>query len=149
MRPRPPWSPARAHEILSGIRAPVPVLLALQSLQEEFGFVHGDAVPLTADVLNVSRADVFGVLTYYRDLRREPPPAVEVQVCMGEACQAVGARGLRGSAEALAGPDTEVRDVFCLGNCALGPTAVVNGRIIGRATGDQVSRAVVEAAGAS
>ena len=78
-------------DVLARIDEPGPVLLALQSLQAEFGHVHDEDVALVAVAFNVSRADVYGVLTFYRDLRTTPPPDVEVRVCMGEACQAVGA----------------------------------------------------------
>ncbi len=110
--------------------------MALQALQEEFGYVPAEAVPFVAEVFNVSRADVYGVLTFYRDLRQAPPPAIRVEVCMGEACQSVGSRDLRRAAHEVVGDDGEVRDVFCVGNCALGPAATVNGRLIGRATKD-------------
>ena len=94
-----PWSPDRAREILSAIDDPGPVLIALQALQEEFGYVPGGAVPLVAETFNVSRADVYGVLTFYSDLRSTPPAPIEVRVCLGEACQSVGARPLLEAAE--------------------------------------------------
>ena len=148
MRPAREWSTDRAREILQQIHEPGPVLLALQAVQEEFGYVPADAVPLVAEVFNVSRADVYGVLTFYRDLRQEPVPEGEIQVCMGEACQAVGARDLRRAARTLVGDDA-VRDVFCLGNCALGPTAVVSGRLVGRANDRELAHALDDSRGAS
>mgnify|MGYP003392137017 FL=1 len=120
---------------------PPAILPALQALQDELGYVPHDAIAEIAVRLNVSRADVFGVLTYYSDLRTARPPDVLVRICMGEACQSVGARDLR--AAVRPGPGCEVRTVYCLGNCALGPTAEVNGRVIGRATSETV-RARVE-----
>lgn len=110
------------------------MLVCLQRVQEELGYVPDVAVPIVARACGVSRAEVHGVLTYYRDLRRTPPAPVQVQVCLGEACQAVGARALLTSAQTLAetNPDIEVHEVFCVGNCALGPNAVVNGRLHGR-----------------
>jgi formate dehydrogenase subunit gamma len=139
------WSAEAARAVLAGIDDPGPVLIALQALQETFGYVHPDALPLVAEAFNVSRADVYGVLTYYRDLRTTMPAAVEVRVCMGEACQAVGARQLRVEVDELADIACDVSAVFCMGNCALGPTAVVNDRLIGRATGGLVRRAVTDA----
>ena len=138
------WSPEAARDVLAIIDEPGPVLVALQSLQASFGYVHPDALQLVADAFNVSRADVYGVLTYYSDLRSTPPADVEIRVCMGEACQAVGARGLLDSAQSARSARVDVTHVFCMGNCALGPTAVVNGRLIGRATVDQVRSAVRE-----
>ncbi len=102
-------------------------------------------VALVADAFNLSRADVFGVLTFYGDLRTSPPPEVAVRVCMGEACQAVGSRALLTRVGAQRDGSCEVDQVICMGNCALGPTAVVNGRLIGRATGARVEQAVDEA----
>ncbi len=141
MTPGDRWSADRAREVLGRIDDPGPVLLALQALQEEFGYVPAESVPLVAEVFNVSRADVYGVLTFYRDLRQAPPPALRIEVCMGEACQSVGSRVLRRSADSVAGDQGEVRDVFCLGNCALGPAATVNGRLMGRVTGEALLRA--------
>lgn len=139
------WSVDAARDLLARIHEPGPVLLALQSLQEEFGYVHPDALQLVADAFNVSRADVYGVMTFYTELRSGPPALTEVRVCMGEACQAVGARGLLADTQSVLSADVDVTHVFCMGNCALGPTAVVNGRLIGRASADRVRTAVREA----
>jgi formate dehydrogenase subunit gamma len=138
-----PWSPESARALLMEIDEPGPVLVALQTLQAAFGYVHSDSIPIVADVFNVSRAEVYGVLTFYSDLRTTPPLDVEVRICMGEACQAVGARSLRADADALIGPSCDVQNVFCLGNCALGPAAVVNDRMIGRADASTLRDAVM------
>jgi formate dehydrogenase subunit gamma len=140
-----PWSPESARAILVTIDEPGPVLIALQELQTVFGYVHPDSIPILADVFNVSRAEVYGVLTFYSDLRTTPPLDVEVRICMGEACQAVGARSLRADADALIGPSCDVQNVFCLGNCALGPAAVVNDRMIGRVDASTLHQAVTAA----
>lgn len=139
------WSADAARAVLARIDEPGPVLIALQSLQEAFGYVHPDGLQIVADTFNVSRADVYGVMTFYSDLRSAPPAPVEVRVCMGEACQAVGARGLLDASQSVLSTGVDVTHVFCMGNCALGPTAVVNGRLIGRATADRVRSAVREA----
>lgn len=138
------WSADAAREVLARIDEPGPVLLALQSLQESFGYVHPDALQLVADAFNVSRADVYGVMTFYTDLRSSPPADIEIRVCMGEACQAVGARGLLDDTQSVLSAGVDVTHVFCMGNCALGPTAVVNGRLIGRATVDRLRSALRE-----
>jgi formate dehydrogenase subunit gamma len=119
--------------------------MALQAIQEAFGHVPSDAVGLVAEHFNVSRAEVYGVLTFYSDLRSTPPTAVEVRICMGEACQAVGARELLAHADTAIAPDCDVRHVFCMGNCALGPTAVVNGTMLGRTSGALVASAIESA----
>jgi formate dehydrogenase subunit gamma len=120
---------------------PGPLLLALKELQQEFGYVAPSAVPLVADELNVSRAEVHGVLTFYTDLRTTPPGQHHLQVCRAEACQARGADALVAHAQASLAcglgettPDQAITldDVFCLGNCALGPAVAVDGHMYGR-----------------
>lgn len=115
------------------------ILPCLQRIQEAFGYIPDEALDPVADFLNVSRAEVVGVLTYYHDLRRTPPPAVAVSVCFAEACQAQGARALVGE---IASAAIEFSRVYCLGNCALGPAAMVNGRLIGRCDLPAVQAAV-------
>jgi len=136
------WSEDAARQVLAGIDEPGPVLIALQALQAQFGYVHADAVPLIAQRFNVSRADVYGVLTFYTDLRTTPAPATEVRICMGEACQSVGARALLADARGSVTDGLEVGHVYCLGNCALGPAATVNGCLLGRATPATLARAM-------
>lgn len=110
------------------------ILLALQMVQDSLGYVPDEAVPLIVDVLNVSRAEVHGVLTYYADLRREPPAAATIRVCAGEACQAVGARAVHHELDEIAPAGVEINHVYCLGNCALGPAAMVDGEVYGLVT---------------
>ena len=123
-----------------------PVLIALQSIQERFGYVHEDAVALIAETFNVSRADVHGVLTYYHDLRTTPSPARCIQICVAEACQAVGSRALVAAVEKKLGKkidetytDVEIKSAYCFGNCALGPAAMVDGELVGRASVEKVT----------
>ena len=142
-----PWSQEAAQRVLDQVDGPGTVLVALQSLQEEFGYVHSDAGPMVAQRFNVSRADVHGVLTFYTDLRTAPPPPTEVRICMGEACQSVGARALMADAQAAVTDDVEVGHVYCLGNCALGPAATVAGTLLGRVTPGSLARAVEHGGG--
>ena len=130
------------------------ILPCLQAIQHAFGFVPEETVDVVAGFLNVSRAEVVGVLTYYHDLRRTPPPAVVVGVCVAEACQASGVRslieqiehdfGVRLGAGTGSGP-IEFAKVYCLGNCAMGPAIMVNGRLVGRCDIGRVRAAVVDA----
>jgi formate dehydrogenase subunit gamma len=130
------------------------ILPCLQAIQHAFGFVPEETVDVVAGFLNVSRAEVVGVLTYYHDLRRTPPPAVVVGVCVAEACQASGVRslieqiehdfGVRLGAGTGLGP-VEFTKVYCLGNCAMGPAIMVNGRLVGRCDIGRVRAAVVDA----
>ena len=130
-----------ARQVVEALKSePGPMLIALQALQQRYGYVDPDAVPLVAGILNVSRAEVYGVLTFYHDLRTVPAPRAVVRLCVAEACQAVGSRELRAHAEAvLGGPlgtttadGIAIESVYCLGNCALGPAALVDGRLVGR-----------------
>jgi len=148
-----------------GTRAPADVLAAvpleerlilpcLQRIQKSFGYVTDDSVDAVAGFLNVSRAEVIGVLTYYHDLRRTPPPTVAVAVCVAEACQAQGSRSLICDIEVdfriAVGQQSscapiEFAKTYCLGNCALGPAVMVNGRLIGRCDIGRVRAAVAAA----
>ena len=122
------------------------ILPCLQRIQKAIGYIDDEALDSVAEFLNVSRAEVVGVVSYYHDLRRTPPQDVVVQVCVAEACQAQGARTLWSDVERENSTTTaEFTKVYCLGNCALGPAAMVNGRLIGRCD-SAVLKATVEAA---
>ena len=112
----------------------------LHALQDAFGYVDRQAVPLIAEALNLSRAEVHGTISFYHDFRTAPPPARTVKLCRAEACQSLGCEAV--VAELArdhgivvdGGPagDAAVETVYCLGNCALGPSALVDGELIGR-----------------
>jgi formate dehydrogenase subunit gamma len=130
------------------------LLPILHAIQEELGYVPPNAVPVLAEELNLSRADVHGVLTFYRDFRDAPPGRTTVRICRAEACQAQGADQLVGTAEretgmvlgqTTASGALTVDEVFCLGNCALGPSVTVNGRLCGRVDNDQLRAILGEA----
>lgn len=136
-----PWSIDAAIAVLEPLRAePGPVLIALQAISGEFGYVPSEAVALIANTFNVSRADVHGVLTFYHDLRTTPALANEIKICVAEACQAVGSRDLEKVLKATYAD--QVCGVFCFGNCALGPAVMVNGKLIGRATPAKVAEEI-------
>ncbi|MCX4641707.1 MULTISPECIES: formate dehydrogenase subunit gamma [unclassified Streptomyces] len=126
---------AAAHREQRGALLPI-----LHAVQAELGHVPKEAVPVLADELNLSRADVHGVVSFYHDFRAEPAGRRTVRVCRAEACQAQGAgrlveyveqSGLALGQTAQDGSVT-VEQVFCLGNCALGPAVEVDGRLHGR-----------------
>jgi formate dehydrogenase subunit gamma len=139
---RPEWSSERATEVvLAHADQRGPVMPVLHALQEEFGYLDARAVPLVAQLLNLSRADVHGVATFYRDFRTTAPGPVHVRVCRAEACQSVGGHELAAHATASIGADfggtsedgaVTLDQVFCLGNCALGPSVMVGERLYGR-----------------
>ena len=130
------------------------LLPILHAIQEAMGCVPPEAIPVLADELNLSRADVHGVVSFYHDFRSTPGGRTTVRICRGEACQAVGAerlvshvresRGITLGDTSLDGSVT-VEQVFCLGNCALGPAAQVNGRLRGRLDEARLSAILDEA----
>lgn len=122
------------------------VLKALQKTQDILGFVPDSALDVVAKVCNVSRAEVYGVFTFYSDFRSTAPAKSIVKVCVAEACQANGSRQLiadlhdqgfdvhKGTRQG----DVQMEQTFCLGNCALGPAALVNGKPVARATANKL-----------
>jgi formate dehydrogenase subunit gamma len=112
-----------------------PLMPVLHEVMEELGHIAREDVETIADVLNLSVAEVHGVVSFYPDFRTVPSPAHTVALCRGEACQSVGAEplydGTRTQADSL-GAGVEVTQVFCLGNCALGPSGTLDGRLYGR-----------------
>jgi formate dehydrogenase subunit gamma len=138
-----------AHQGQRGALLPI-----LHAVQEALGCVPPEAIPVLAEELNLSRADVHGVVSFYHDFRSTPAGRTTVRICRGEACQAVGAQRLvnhlqksRGMALGDTSPDgsVTVEQVFCLGNCALGPAAQVNGRLQGRLDEARLSAILDEA----
>jgi formate dehydrogenase subunit gamma len=138
-----------AHRGQRGALLPV-----LHAVQEELGYVPWEAIPMLADELNLSRADVHGVVTFYHDFRSAPAGRTTIRICRGEACQAVGAERLvshlRDSCNMSLGEtrgdgSLTVEQVFCLGNCALGPAVQVNGRLVGRIDETRLASMVDEA----
>jgi formate dehydrogenase subunit gamma len=136
------WSKERALEIVekhAGERGPL--MPILHDLQDVFGYVDPRAVEVLAEALNLSRADVHGVVSFYKDFRTELPGSSVIRVCRGEACQSMGAEQLARHARALLEVDfggttsddaITLEQVFCLGNCALSPAVMVDGRLKGR-----------------
>lgn len=132
----------RISEILdshSGLEGPL--LPILHAVQEAFGHVPQAALPQIAKALNLSKAEVHGVVTFYHDFREAPAGRHVLKLCRAEACQAMGADRVAGAVKAALGidwhettPDGRVtlEPVFCLGLCACGPAAMVDGRLVGR-----------------
>ncbi len=117
------------------------LLPLLHAVQAEFGFIDDAMVPLVAKVLNLSRADVHGVITFYHDFRRKPAGRHVVKLCRAEACQARGGAMVEAAAAAaLRVPMGETRadgavtlePIYCLGLCAIGPAGQVNDRVLAR-----------------
>ena len=113
----------------------------LQAIVMRHGWVSEEAVRQLADNLNLSRADVHGVVSYYHDFRAEPPGRHIVKICQAEACQAMGSRALTSHAQASLGTDLHgtladvtLEPVYCLGNCACAPAVMIDGKTHGRVT---------------
>ncbi len=104
----------------------------LVAIVREIGWVSEDTKRQLADALNLSRADVHGVVEYYHDFRTEPPGKHIVKVCQAEACQAMGSRELVAHAESAVDGDTTLEPVYCLGNCACAPAVMIDGKTHGR-----------------
>ena len=116
------------------------LLPLLHHVQQANGYIDAEAVALIGQTLNLSRAEVFGVVSFYDDFHSEPQTAM-VEICGAEACQALGCRSLLAEVAARLGQDV-IKEVFCLGNCAVGPSARIGNRIIGRATTDDIEAAL-------
>jgi formate dehydrogenase subunit gamma len=136
------WDEAAARSLVVEQRDGGGTLLdALHALLNAFGYIDGRAIPMVAHVFNRSRAEVTGVVSFYKDFRNVPPGRQVVKVCRAEACQAMGGERLvRALEERLATPmDATTADgavtletVYCLGNCALSPAVLVDGKLYGR-----------------
>ncbi len=126
---------------------PGALLPILHAIQDELGHVPKDAVPAIAAALNLSRAEVHGVISFYHHFRAELPGRHVLQLCRAEACQSVGAEALSVRIREQLGIDfhettadgrVTLEPVYCLGQCACAPAALVDGELQGRLTGDRV-----------
>ena len=137
-----PWNEARGAEIISEHGAQEGATLPiLHALQEAFGYVPEPAIPMVAVALNLSRAEVYGVFSFYHDFRKQPAGRHVLKLCRAEACQAAGGDALAARAEAKLGvaignttADERVtlEPIYCLGLCATAPSAMLDSRIVGR-----------------
>jgi formate dehydrogenase subunit gamma len=147
-----PWDTQRAaaiidtHQHLDGAALPV-----LRALQQEFGYLPDEAVAQVAQALNLSRAEVHGVVTFYHDFRREPVGRTALKICRAEACQAMGADDLAALARQHLGIDwhgttrdgeVTLEPMFCLGLCSVAPAAQVGERLIARADWPKLEEAL-------
>jgi formate dehydrogenase subunit gamma len=131
-----------------------PLLPILHALQEAFGYIDPAAQPMIARLLNISQAEVRGVMSFYHDFRTEPGARATLKLCMAEACQARGVNKLAayletryGLVAGAAAPDGKLamEAVYCLGNCALGPAALLGDALIGALDELRVDDLVAEA----
>ena len=130
-----------------------PLLPILHDLQHEFGFIPETAVPLIAAELNIGRAEVHGVVSFYHDFRDAPAGKHVVKICRAEACQSVGANALSDHALAKLGGDWHmttpngnitIEPVYCLGLCACGPAVLVDDQLEGRVDAARMDEILTE-----
>jgi formate dehydrogenase subunit gamma len=150
-----PWDAARGAEIIAEhSQIEGATLVILHALQEAFGYVPEAAIPMIASALNLSRAEVHGVFTFYHDFRKKPAGRHVLKLCRAEACQAAGGDRLAARAEAKLGialgnttADERVtlEPIYCLGLCATAPSAMLDGRLVGRLDDARIDALVAEA----
>ena len=136
------WDADRAQARIRELEhLPGALLPILHALQEEFGYIDSAATPMIADALNISQAEVHGVLGFYHHFRHKPAGRHVLWICRAESCQSMGCEKLVEQVERKAGikigettPDGSltVEQVFCLGNCALSPAVLLDGQPYGR-----------------
>ncbi|MBY3183648.1 formate dehydrogenase subunit gamma [Rhizobium sp. 25PS6] len=131
-----------------------PLLPILHEVQQEFGYVPQEAMPVIAEELNLSRAEVHGVVTFYHDYRDHPAGRHVLKLCRAEACQSMGGDALAERVKALLGIDfhqttldggVTLKPVYCLGLCACAPAAMLDGEVYGRVDDQTAAELVAEA----
>lgn len=145
---------ARARSVIDEFKdLEGPLLPILHGIQEEFGHVPSETVPVIADALNLSRAEVHGVVTFYHDYRNHPAGRHVLKLCRAEACQSMGADAIAaqitqalgiGFHETAKDDSVTLEPVFCLGLCACAPAAMLDGEVIGRLDADKIEEIVAE-----
>jgi formate dehydrogenase subunit gamma len=130
-----------------------PLLPILHEIQNEFGYVPREALPVIASGLNLSRADVYGVVSFYHDYRDRPAGRHVLKVCRAESCQAMGGDEMADRLRDALGVDwhgtskdgaVTLEPVYCLGLCACSPSAMLDGEVIGRLDEDRIGEIVAE-----
>lgn len=138
----------QAHREQAGALLPI-----LHAIQDQLGYVPAEATPLIAKSLNLSRAEVHGVISFYHHFRTTPPGKHILQICRAESCQAMGSRELEAQAKAVLGIDyhqttadgaISLEPVYCLGNCACSPSVRVGDEVQGRMDAVQLEALITE-----
>jgi formate dehydrogenase subunit gamma len=132
---------------------PGPLLQVLHSVQDRLGYVPPAAVPVIAEALNLSRAEVHGVVTFYHHFRQSPAGQHVIQLCQAEACRSMHSETLTAHAREKLGVDFHettadgrftLEPVYCLGNCACSPALMIDGELHGRVTPDAFDALIVD-----
>lgn len=142
MTKRQTYSVDEARQIIASHDSDARMLVQiLRDLLDSYGFISDDMVRLLADELNLSRADVHGVVSFYHDFRRERPGAHVIKICQAEACQAMGSRALTDHARTILGIELHattaddnitLEPAYCLGNCACSPAVMIDDDVHGK-----------------
>jgi formate dehydrogenase subunit gamma len=149
MADQPSWAGAVDDALARLSPLPGGLLPILHDIQEQVGYVPPEAVPRIAESLNLSRAEVHGVISFYHDFRSEPAGRHVVHVCRAESCQSLGAEALlAGACERLgvevhgttADGSVTLEPIYCLGNCALSPAIMVDRQVYGRMSQDRLNQ---------
>ncbi|MDF2998027.1 MAG: dehydrogenase (ubiquinone) 24 kDa subunit [Xanthobacteraceae bacterium] len=150
-----PWSEARGRQVIGEfVDLEGPLMPMLHAVQETFGHVPEAVVPILAETLNISRAEVHGVVTFYHDFRHEPAGRHVLKLCRAEACQAAGGDALAEHVEARLGCHlgettadgrVTIEPIYCLGLCATAPSAMLDGRIVARLNERRLDALIAEA----
>jgi formate dehydrogenase subunit gamma len=149
-----PAEDAAVRRIVADLKGrPGPLLEVLHAVQAEIGFVPEAAVAVVADGLNLSRADVHGVVTFYHFFRHSRPGTHTVSICQAESCQSMGAQALTAHAKRTLGIDFNattpngrftLEPIYCLGNCACSPAVMIDGRLHGRVTPERFDALIAQ-----
>jgi formate dehydrogenase subunit gamma len=135
---------------------PGALLPILHRIQHQFGYIPRESVPIIAEILNLSRAEVHGVVSFYHDFRSEPRGRSMIRVCRAESCQAMGAVELAAHIKNRLGIDFgqttgdgafTLEPVYCLGNCACSPAMMVDGELHGRVTPNRFDQMIAALSG--
>ncbi|MCF8473905.1 MAG: formate dehydrogenase subunit gamma [Emcibacter sp.] len=138
------WDGIEAQEVISQYADMAGGLMeALHGLQAAFGYIPPESYPLLAEAFNLSKAEVYGVKSFYHDFRSQPAGRHVIKICQAESCQAMGSRSLTKHAEEMLGirlgqttmdGHISLEAIYCLGNCAVSPNISLDGRTQGRMT---------------
>jgi len=130
---------------------PGALLPILHEIQDTIGYIPADAVPVIADELNLSRAEVHGVISFYHYFRQTPPGKHAIQICQAESCKAMGSDQLTAHAKKRLGIDFHettpdgnfsLEPVYCLGNCACSPAVMIDDEPHGRVTSERINQLI-------
>lgn len=145
---------SRAIEVINAFKAVEgPLLPILHAMQEEFGYVPAETLTLIAHELNLSRAEVHGVMTFYHDFRAAPAGRHVIKLCRAEACQSMNGDKIAEAVQKLLGigwhqttADGRItlEPVYCLGLCACAPAAMIDAQLVGRLDEAKAGRIIAE-----